>query len=191
MRTLIVTDHQQGWFEVPDAAVLTARRYLAEPDGDADVRVLNLCRTDRYQGRGYYVSLVAEARGQRPLPDVKTVEALKSEARVRALSSGLEALVHKMLRHDESDRFELDVYLGKDPAERHPVLAERLFASVRAPLLRALLSRVDGRWRLDAVQAIGVADIPAQPRAFLREAARPLVAEPRGPKPQRTGTGKP
>jgi len=23
MRTLIVTDHQQGWFEVPDAAVLT------------------------------------------------------------------------------------------------------------------------------------------------------------------------
>jgi leucyl aminopeptidase len=30
---------------------------------------LNLCRTGRYQGRGYYVSLLAEARGQRPLPN--------------------------------------------------------------------------------------------------------------------------
>src|SRR3954469_3388488 len=128
MNAVIVADQKQPWLEIPGATVITAERYLAETDSggpEASVRVLNLCRTDRYQGRGYYVSLVAEARGQRPLPDVTTVEALKSEARVRALSSELEALVHKMLRHDESDRFELDVYLGKDPAERHPVLAER------------------------------------------------------------------
>src|SRR5205085_8481979 len=94
MRSVIVTDHPQEWFDVPDATVLPARRYLAEPDvgGDGSVRVLNLCRTERYQGRGYYVSLLAEARGQRPLPDVKAVEDLKSEARVRALSAELESL---------------------------------------------------------------------------------------------------
>ena len=47
----------------------TARRYLAEPDGGVEhsARVLNLCRTGRYQGRGYYVSLLAEARGHRAL----------------------------------------------------------------------------------------------------------------------------
>ena len=68
MRTVIVTDQKQEWFEVPEASVATARGYLAEPGGgpDADVRVLNLCRTGRYQGRGYYVSLLAEARGQTP-----------------------------------------------------------------------------------------------------------------------------
>ena len=76
MRTVIVVDHSQEWFDIPEAAVLTARHYLSEPDsgGDTSVRLLNLCRTGRYQGRGYYVSLLAEARGQRPLPDVKTVE---------------------------------------------------------------------------------------------------------------------
>ena len=37
------------------------------------VRIVNLCRTDRYQGRGYYVSLLAEARGHRALPEVKTL----------------------------------------------------------------------------------------------------------------------
>jgi hypothetical protein len=91
--TLIVTDHKQEWpFEIPGATVLTARRYLAESESspDASVRVLNLCRTSRYQGRGYYVSLVAEARGQHPLPDVKTVEELKSKAFLQSLSAGIE-----------------------------------------------------------------------------------------------------
>jgi glutathione synthase/RimK-type ligase-like ATP-grasp enzyme len=191
MRTVIVTDHRQEWFDLPDAAVLTARRYLEEPDSgrDPSVRVLNLCRTGRYQGRGYYVSLLAEARGQRPLPDVKTVEDLKSEARVQALSTQLDALVHDTLHHDESDRFELDVYLGKDPAQRHQALAEKLFASVRAPLLRALFARAGGRWRLEAVQAIGVADIPPQHRAFLLEAAKAFMGEAPTSSPKRTGTG--
>jgi len=190
MRTVVVTDQKQEWFEIPDAAVLTARRYLTEPDV-ASVRVLNFCRTGRYQGRGYYVSLLAEARGQRPLPDAKTVEDLKSEAHVRALSAQFEPLVQETLHHDESDRFELDVYLGKDPEQRHQVLAEKLFASVRAPLLRALFGRAEGRWHLDAVQAIGIADIPAQHRAFLLEAVKAFAAETSTPKPQRTGTGRP
>lgn len=189
METLVVTDQKQDWFEVPDATVLTARRYLAEPEGgrEATLRVLNLCRTGRYQGRGYYVSLLAEARGQRPLPEVKTVEDLKSEGYVRALAARLEPLVHETLRHDESDRFQLDVYLGKDPARRHAALAEQLFADVRAPLLRALFARADGAWRLDAVQAIGVADVPAQDRAFLLEAVKAFAAEASKPRRQRAG----
>ena len=193
MRTVFVADRTQEWLDIPDASVVTARRYLAEPEigREPDVRVLNLCRTGRYQGRGYYVSLLAEARGQRPVPDVKTVEDLKSEARVRALSAELEPMVHETLHHDESDRFELDVYLGKDPAQRHQVLADKLFASVRAPLLRALFRREEGRWRLDALQAIGVVDIPAQHRAFLIEALKAFVAESPARKPQRTGTGRP
>src|SRR4051812_32628144 len=174
MRTVIVTDHEQEWFQTPDAAVLTARGYLAEAENgrDGSVRVLNLCRTGRYQGRGYYVSLLAEARGQRPLPDVKTVEDLKSEAYVQALAAKLAPLVEETLHHQESDRFELSVYLGKDPAQLHQALAEKLFASVRAPLLRALFRLEGTGWRLEAVQAIGLADVPVQHRAFLVEAAR-------------------
>ncbi len=140
MRTLIVTDHKQKWFEIADTAVLTARRYLEEPDsgGEGSVRVLNLCRIGRYQGRGYYVSLLAEDRGQRPPPDVKTVEDPKSQAHVQTLSAQLEPLVHETLHHDESDRFELDVHFGNHPAQRHQALAEQLFGKMRAPLLRAL-----------------------------------------------------
>jgi len=193
MATFIVIDREQPWFEVREAVVLSARRYLAEPDNDreAGARVVNLCRTSRYQGRGYYVSLLAEARGQRPLPNVKSVEDLKSEARIRALSTQLESLVRETLHHDESDRFELNAYFGKDPAQRHAALAEKLFENVRAPLLRALFGRAEGRWRLDAVEAIGVADVPAQHRAFLLEATRAFAADSSIRHPARPGTGRP
>lgn len=192
MRTVIVTDHRQEWFEIADAAVMTSRRYLAEHDGGREaVRVLNLCRTGRYQGRGYYVSLLAEARGQRPIPDVKTVEDLKSDARLQALSAELEPLVRETLHHEGSDRFELDVYLGKDPAQGHQALAQQLFASARAPLLRALFGRAQGRWRLEAVNAIGLADVPAQHRAFLLDATKAFVAETPAPKPHPARTGPP
>jgi glutathione synthase/RimK-type ligase-like ATP-grasp enzyme len=193
MNTLIVTDQKQEWLEVPGATVVTARGYLAEreSDLDPDIRVLNLCRTGRYQGRGYYVSLVAQARGQRPIPEVKTVEYLKSEAYVRELAAEFDPLVRETLHHDESERFELDVYLGKDPAGRHQALAEQIFTSVSAPLLRVLFVRAEGQWRLDAVQSISVADVPAQHRECLLEAAKAFVAEGATPAPQRSGNGPP
>lgn len=193
MRNVMVLDHRQEWFDVAGVIVTSARRYLSEPEGGlgGEVRVLNLCRTGRYQGRGYYVSLLAEARGQRPLPDVKTVEDLKSAARIQALSAQMDALVHETLEHDESDRFEINAYFGKDPAERHHAIAEQLFAKVRAPLLRALFHRTGGSWRLEAVQAIGIDDIPAQHRAFLLEAAKAFVAEAPAARPERTGTTRP
>src|SRR5256885_5150789 len=177
MKTVVVTDQNQKWFEIPDATVLTARRYLAEPESgnEGAVRVLNLCRTGRYQGRGYYVSLVAEARGQRPVPDVKTIGDLKSEAYVRALEAEIQPLVQETLHHDESERFQLDIYLGKHPS--HQALAEQLFAKARAPLLRAAFARAEGSWRLDALQTMGLADIPLPDRAFLLEAVKTVIAE--------------
>src|SRR5438105_4276384 len=188
MKTVVVTDQKQNWFEIPDATVLTARRYLSEPEigNQGTVRLLNLCRTGRYQGRGYYVSLVAEARGQRPVADVKTIENLRSEAYVRALAAEIQPLVQETLHHDESARFQLDIYLGQHPS--HQAFAEQLFARVRAPLLRALFAHAAGSWRLDALQVMGLADIPPQDRAFLLEAVKSFGAE--SPPAKRQGAKK-
>src|SRR5689334_9930717 len=177
MKTIIVTDPHQTWFEIADAAVVTARRYLAEPESgnEGAVRVLNLCRTGRYQGRGYYVSLLAEARGQRPVPDVKTIEDLRFERLVHALEADIQPAVQETLQHEQTERFQLDVYFGQHP--NHQALAEQLFAKVRAPLLRVVFARAEGSWRLDTLQALGLADIPMQNRALLLEAVKSFMAE--------------
>ena len=188
MKTVVVTDQNQKWFDVPDATVLTARRFLSELESGSEgtVRVLNLCRTGRYQGRGYYVSLLAEARGRRPIPEVKAIEDLRSAAYVQALDAEVRTLVQETLHHDKSERFELNVYLGKHPT--HLTLAEQLFAKVRAPLLRALFARTDGEWRLDGLQAMGLADVPLQDRALLLEAVNAFMAE--SPLTRRQGAKK-
>ena len=194
MKVVFVIDRGQDWpFELPASRVVTAREYLADSATgmSADEQVINLCRSDRYQGRGYYVSLLAEARGHRPLPDVKTIEDLKSQEHLRAIAATLDELVRETLHHDASERFELDAYFGRDPAELHQALAQQLFGAVKAPLLRAQFRRDDGRWSLETIAAIGVADVPAQHRAFLLEAAKALVANSEPSGAPRTGGAKP
>src|SRR5689334_6652435 len=180
MNLLVVVNHPRDFpFDIEGARTVTARDYLTDPayGENQPARVINLCRADRYQGRGYYVSLLAEARGHRPLPDVKTIEDVKSEARLEAVGAALDELVQETLHHDATERFELDAYFGRDPAELHPALAQQLFAQVAAPLLRCRFRRAEGRWTLEKIAAIGMADVPPQHRAFLLDATKAFIAE--------------
>src|SRR5213075_1045946 len=146
MKTVVVTDQNQKWFEISDATVLTARRYLEEPESDNEgtVRVLNLCRTGRYQGRGYYVSLVAEARGHRPWPDVKTIEDLQSDD-PRRLLSGDDDAAWTVLDAPEG-KITIESYFGRDPAGHNDAAARQLFALLHAPFIRATFQFIDVRW---------------------------------------------
>jgi hypothetical protein len=133
VKATFIVDRRQDWpFEIAGASVSTARSYLTDvaPAGASETQVINLCRASRYQGRGYYVSLLAEARGQRPLPDVKAIEDLQSESQVESIAARLDALAQETLDDAASERFELDAYFGADPAERHGPLAAQLFAAV-------------------------------------------------------------
>src|SRR3546814_18111220 len=58
---------------------MSAMDYLRTPVGADDERthVINLCRSYKYLGTGYYVSLLAEARGHKVMPSVRTVNDLR------------------------------------------------------------------------------------------------------------------
>lgn len=92
-RPLIVVDQLEDWAPYAEgAAVASAADYLARPTSFPKVaRVINLCRQGAYQSEGYYVSLLAEARGKRALPSVRTILELAEGAReeqVRAPKGG-------------------------------------------------------------------------------------------------------
>ncbi len=57
-------------------AIFEADAFLAggEVPSRSGLTVVNLCRSWRYLSKGYYVSLVAEARGQNVVPPVETIE---------------------------------------------------------------------------------------------------------------------
>lgn len=179
MSLLIVVDDPRDWpFESSAVAVVAARAYLTDPAfGERHgVKVFNLCRSYRYQSLGYYVSLLAEARGHKPLPRVDTIEDLQSPNTVRLLTEDLDEAVQRSLAPIRSERFELSIYFGRNMARRHEALSRHLFGRLQAPLLRAQFERRGEHWRLRRVRALAASEIPPQHRDFLVEAAAAYFA---------------
>jgi glutathione synthase/RimK-type ligase-like ATP-grasp enzyme len=169
---LIVVDHPEEWpLKFAAAEVISADAYLRDERLSAlrQVRVYNLCDSYEYQTAGYYVSLLAAARGHRPMPGVATIQDVKSRSLLRA-DDELEDLVERSLHTIVSKRFELSVYFGCNVAERHADLSRALFNLFPVPLMRATFARssTTGKWRLRSITPIPVGDIPKSHDEFLR-----------------------
>jgi len=173
MQYIIVVHNPARWsFNVPQATVVSAGDYLTQPEWAAlrNARVYNLCHSYRYLSMGYYVSLLAEARGHRPLPTINTIQNARSAAIVRVLSDELDALIQKDLASLRSKRFELSVYFGQNTAKRYKRLSLELFNLMPAPLLRAQFVR-KSRWEFQSISTISSSEVPASHRSFVETAA--------------------
>ena len=187
MSVLVVVSNPKDWpLAMPDVGVVAARDYLTEPAyaSRGVTQVINLCRSYRYQSLGYYVSLLAEARGHKPLPGIGVIEDLHSRNLVRLLTADLDALVRKSLAPIRSDAFTLDIYYGRNLAARHDLLGRHIFDLLQAPLLQASFVRRNEVWQVKSVTPLAVGEIPAEHRAFVAEAARAYLSG-SWPKPRR------
>lgn len=194
MSKLIVVENPKSWeVNVPGASVVAARSYLTDPQysNHRGLKVFNLCRSYRYQSLGYYVSLLAMARGHRPIPSVTTIQDMKSASIARIIADDLDQLIQSSLKGIRSDRFTLSIYFGRNMARRHEELSSRLFRLFQAPMLRADFEREETpaarngaataasessnmsrcRWRLSAIRPIAVNDIPPSHQSFVVNAA--------------------
>src|SRR5512144_567280 len=134
MPVLFVVSHPRDFpVDIPGARLVTARAYLTDPAfGARDDRVVNLCRADRYQNRGYYVSLLAEARGHQPMPDVKTIEDLRGHL-AELVRAEFAEQAEAALANESRNAVEIDAYFGRDPTGAHASLAQTLFSLLHAP----------------------------------------------------------
>jgi glutathione synthase/RimK-type ligase-like ATP-grasp enzyme len=135
------------------------------------MRVFNLARSYGYQTRGYYVSLLAEARGHRVIPDVRTIQDLNEPGFVRFIPNDVEVLIQKSLGRLKSDDFVLSIYFGENLAAQHQALARALFRLFQVPFLRAKFGRGQ-KWSLRGVRALPMGEIPESHLEFMHDAAR-------------------
>ena len=174
MSILVVVNDPRNWpLDIAGVTVLSARAYLTDPRfGRApSMRVFNLCSSYQYQTLGYYVSLLAEARGHKPLPRAQTIEDLHSQHLVHYLVDGLNESIQRALSHLKADSFDLSIYFGRNLARRYDKLSAQLFNLLQAPLLRTRLERRNGQWHVHSVRPLAVDDIPAEHWAFMVKAA--------------------
>jgi glutathione synthase/RimK-type ligase-like ATP-grasp enzyme len=171
---LIVVDNPQRWpLEIPGVTVIAGRDYLTDPryNEDRTAKVFNLCRSYRYQTVGYYVSLLAEARGHKPLPNVSTIQDLNIQHVVRTLSEEVDDVIQRALRPLRSDEFTLSLYFGRNMARRYERLGTWIFNLFPVPMVRARFTRADGHWDLKSIRPIAASDIPEHHRRFAVQAA--------------------
>ncbi|MEX2465662.1 MAG: RimK family protein [Gemmatimonadota bacterium] len=186
MKSLIVVENPKRWpLDLDGAEVVAARAYLVEPRfaNMRRVAVYNLCRRLGYQTVGYYVSLLAAARGHRPLPSVATVQALSQSSLVRiaAEDEGLDREMQRALGRLRANEFRLSIYFGRNVARRYDRLCRILFNQFPAPFLFAKFERDDGEWRLVNVRLGAASEIPEKHRDFVLKRAREYFARPAGP----------
>jgi glutathione synthase/RimK-type ligase-like ATP-grasp enzyme len=146
-----------------ELVMVDALAYLTDPvyAQPAPARVYNLCDSYRYQSLGYYVSLLAEARGHRPLPRARTIEDLQSPNLVRLLTEPLDELIQHAFHNNPGDFLEWDFYCGQRTGQTDDVLGQQLFQLLKAPLLRAQFERNGQRWQIRSARALAVGDLDA------------------------------
>lgn len=176
MKHLIILDDPSEWkITIPGVEVYSARDYLRK---DAfrkrrNVKVYNLCKSYRYQTLGYYVSLLAAARGHKPLPSVSTIQDLKSPPIVKSVADDLDEIIQSSFEGLRSTEFTLSIYFGHNVAKRYAKLSARLFNIFQAPFLRAEFNLwTDGKWHLQTVKPISALEIPETHYPFVEGYAK-------------------
>jgi glutathione synthase/RimK-type ligase-like ATP-grasp enzyme len=169
MPKLIIVEKPETWnFQIEDVEVVSADDYISAELYQAmkNLKVLNLCKSYQYQSEGYYVSLLAEARGHKVLPEVSTIQDFRFPSILREDSLDFDTLIQNTFKSEPYERVEFNVYFGITQSEDLNKLAQQLFQMVQAPSLRAVFSRKT-KWVLQSIRPINLNEVP--------EADRPLL----------------
>ncbi len=158
---LIVVEQPGDWrFGAPDCPVVHVDDYLTGEEyfNLKNVQVINLCRGYKYLTVGYYCSLLAEARGHRVIPSVKTVLDLSSKAMYSLDAGDLDEAIQKRFRKRQEGSARslgLDIFFGRCQYEEMADLARQIFELFPCPLLRVEFERHD-RWRIDSIRPLSL-----------------------------------
>ncbi|CAN5520550.1 RimK family protein [soil metagenome] len=191
MSNIIVVSNTKDWkFDIPGVEIVSNKIYLVNSEYVKlkNTRIFNLSRSYRYQSTGYYVSLLAAARGQRAIPSIATIQDMKTPAVVKIISDELEELIQKSLASLQSDKFTLSIYFGKNISKKYNKLCLQLFNLFQAPLLRADFV-YNSKWHLQNIGPIATSEIPDDHKRYVEEFATSYFAGNRFTVPKRDVSG--
>jgi glutathione synthase/RimK-type ligase-like ATP-grasp enzyme/gamma-glutamyl:cysteine ligase YbdK (ATP-grasp superfamily) len=166
---LFVVSHPDDLLpEDPNSRSVLSADYLAglDPSQRAARRVVNLCREHDYLSDGYYVSLIADARGQDVEPTIDVLVGLEDTAgTLRALQ---EAGIPIAEEEEWGETVEARILGGAAQQARFRTIGRRIHQTLPFPALAADLKRTDRGWRVLRVRALGLADLDGTERSRLQ-----------------------
>jgi len=135
---LIVTEKKSDWAAYfPSESVVSVGDYLDHRSDEAasNTQVINLCRTYDYQSIGYYCSLLAEARGHRILPTLRTINEVSSKESQLMVLNGMNEALDLAFAGEEHNMVNLLFYFGQSDIPALQKLARQLFEQYPLPVM--------------------------------------------------------
>lgn len=168
---LVVVEKPGDWKpEYPALKVVTVNEYLTDPAyfRMKDLKVINLARSYRYLSRGYYCSLLAEARNHKIIPSVRTLRDLsrKSSYRIDVESDDdIDEVLMKSLNKVVDAGLgivavETHFFFGHSEREFFSSLGQEIFDTFRYPLLKCEFRRNEKKWEVDSLKPLTLQNIP-------------------------------
>lgn len=158
LKTLIVVESEAVVEELGLANVLTFERYLQDyPKRDEPkTRIINLCNTTQYLSKGYYCSLLAEARKHVVQPTVKTINALRAETLDLTLTT------KQLSELKKNDAKETWVFFGKALDNTWVKVAQLIYKKFPAPILHITFNASSGQF---AVSQVSMSELAGELKA--------------------------
>lgn len=162
--TLIIMEpNQKPGGEWTALSGLTPGDYLAGREGSdgGGKLIVNLAPEYRYLSTGYYCSLLAEARSQRVIPSVRTIEDLSRKTIYGLTTRNLSRLARHLSPDDGAVRhLTFYSYFGFSPRKGGGALCRQLFEHFPAPILRIELT-LRKEWEVSRLALVPLRRLPA------------------------------
>ncbi|SDX13954.1 RimK family protein [Marinobacter mobilis] len=164
-KLLIVVDQASDWAPFfPSDDVQTFEQYLHGTQRDSTrTRVINLCQSARYLSRGYYCSLLAEARRHQVLPSVATLNDLSRKGLFSLELSELDSEALRWLDQAADDqgsagKVMVRTYFGQVEVPELKRVARSLFDRFACPILEVQFKRRRS-WQIESMRPVSPGDL--------------------------------
>lgn len=179
LKYFFITDKGNGNITAhPERASISANDFIANrlpnltPAELRRIKVVNMCGNYDYLSKGYYCSLLAEARGMRCIPSVANMIQLNWKRHYQSALPELNGLLEKHFKEPGEEPLERTyyVYFGRTQNEKLEEVARRAFDLFRFPLMAVSLVYTGGKWTIREIHSLSPGDVPEEKMAFLNEA---------------------
>ncbi|XCF05540.1 RimK family protein [Tamlana crocina] len=188
MQKYIVVNQPEKWnFSIENITVISSQDYLTNPQFSLlkKARIFNLCKDYNYQSKGYYVSLLAEARGHLAVPTVKNMVDLKTLKLVRIVSDEFDDIIQQSLKNIKSREFTLSIYFGQNVAQKYKELSNLFYKHFQVPFFRVKFS-YSTKWNIQSVKVISESEIPDEHLESVQQFANQYFSKKRYDTPKLT-----
>lgn len=167
-RFIVVTDKVKRFEAHSEFIIQTPSEFIRNKEkidskSRKHVKVINLCSSFEYLSKGYYVSLLAEARGMSCIPSVSDIVALNWKRNYESYLPELNEIVAKYFKEEPEDPLirGYTTYFGRHSNSKIEPIARRLFDMFRFPaMMFELRWTADQKWEIEKIENLSYSSIP-------------------------------